>query len=386
MPLRCRFERQSSDTNTMTPEPRRSTVPRNPLDLQINLARHDAEHAGRRLAELCVAAASIPIRAHYPTATAVIVGVDDWAVRKRGTRLLAVLGSLGTLLWVFDAVTPELETDGDSEPEMGALAMPADAATGARWEQLRDEAEDLFSQAVRHTSPALLHWHEESNDSGAAADAFRIDLPTSPAVPHHQAAAEDAAYLDHGVVALACELEVTGTEFRTVRCKTHDVADTLDAADAETALRRFHCDRGRRWTFLVHRTIHKEDHGPRLMTLSELVGEIRYWLEDDHAGGYTLGSAVEQILTVRRYLPQACMHVPLDVRITALSGSTALVWIADMDCRIVPPRELVDSDAYAVDGVTYLYTVIDLNDAVIDAPAPGSADKHPGGQSTTATR
>ena len=344
---------------------------RTPLDLQIHLARLDAEHIGRRLADLCVAAATVPIRVHYPTAAAVIVGVDDWAVRHRGARILAVLGSLGTLLWIFDAEDSEPVGGGDGTPGLVALAMPADA----RWEQVRAAAEDLLSLAVRHASPALLQWHEESDDSDADADAdaFRIDLPGKLAVPHRQAAAEDDVYADSAVVDLPCELEVTGSGFCAVRCKTHGVEDTLDAADAETALRRFYCDRGRRWTFLVHRTIHKEDHGPRLVTLSELVGEIRHWLEDDRVGGHPLGSAVEQILTVRRYLSQACMQVPLDVHITALSRATALVWIADMDCRIVPTTELIDRDAYAADGVTYLFTVIDLDDVVVDTTKADSA-------------
>ncbi|SDP98504.1 hypothetical protein [Lentzea jiangxiensis] len=339
------------------------------LAAQINLARLNAEHAGRRHAELCIAAASLPIRAHYPSAAALIVGVDDWAVQQRGARLLAVIGPRGTLLWLFDLEDPDEINAVTSPPDMPASAPGPGNSADACWEQLRAEAEDLLSRALRHASPALLQWQPEDDDDGeAGADAFKVELPASLAVPNRQAAAEDTVYTDDQAVRQPCALEAsTSLDQYLVQCTTHRVEDTVDAADNETALRRFHCDRGRRWTFLVHRTIDKTDEGLRQLTLTELAAEIRFWLHEDHDRGRKLGTTARQVLSIRRYLTRSCMHALLDVNIIQLSASIALVWVADMDCPVRPPLGLAGEDAHAADGVTYLYAVMDLADSTIAA-------------------
>jgi hypothetical protein len=334
---------------------------RNPLQAQIDLARRDAERAGHRHAQLCVAAAAVPILTHFPTAAAVIIGVDDWAVRQRGARILAVLSSLGTLLWVF---TPD-DTADRADLLVPATAAPGNVGRAAQWDQLCAEAEDLLSQAVRHTSPELMQWRPEAGDAAdeSDADAFIVELFTGLAVPDYRAAQSDEVQKDDPILALQCDVKVDITARRwVVRCTVHLTQDGVDADDPETAARHFCCDRGRRWVFLVHRTIHKETEGLRDLSLTELVAEIRYWLEDDRAGGFALGSAAAEVLTVRRYLYGYAEHIPLDVNIKALSPSAALVRVADMDCPGVPPQELIGCDAYASDGVTYLYTVIDLGE------------------------
>ncbi|MEU7480493.1 hypothetical protein AB0A63_31260 [Lentzea sp. NPDC042327] len=94
----------------------------------------------------------------------------------------------------------------------------------------------------------------------------------------------------------------------TAACSTHDV-DSESLWDTEREARQdFLCDRGRRWSFIIH---HRDDHvRPRMLDLTELWDEVRSVVQN---GGTVPSTGEVDLIALYRYIDDD-VRLPLEIK------------------------------------------------------------------------